>query len=260
MRPTRSAASQLSPRYVRRVPPGVLVAVFAVSGGRAWLPNLEAAGAGIASAIYGPENAVLMGISAARALGVIPRALATVVVAVPRQHRPITVSDRPAVVQFVKRDTDILDARARPHSARARACHHSRADDPRPRPSASTRRCRDRGPRRRRCALCPQRPTTDGRHRGRTAPDRVSASSRIMDRVTRWIVTNATEFQHNSGWRPNRSSATSLHTNWPFLSQRVIIDAGQHLGAGAISDREPTQDVHLPQLHRRAAFPALPRA
>lgn len=57
--------------------------------GRLWLPSLEGAAAGIASTIYGADNAILMGVSAARVLGVIPRALATAVVAVPKQHRSI---------------------------------------------------------------------------------------------------------------------------------------------------------------------------
>ena len=78
--------------------------------GREWVPSLEAAAAGIASAIYGANHAVLMGISAARVLGAIPRALATAVVAVPDQHRAIRLNDRQSVVRFVKRDTDRLDA------------------------------------------------------------------------------------------------------------------------------------------------------
>jgi predicted transcriptional regulator of viral defense system len=77
---------------------------------RNWKPELEAAAAGIGAAIYGPDDIIVMGVSAARLHGVIPRALATSVVAVPRQHRPITLSDRPAVVTFVKRDTRSLDA------------------------------------------------------------------------------------------------------------------------------------------------------
>jgi hypothetical protein len=36
--------------------------------------------------------------------------------------------------------------------------------------------------------------------------------------------------------------------------------AGQGYGAGAIGQRESAHDVHLPQLHRRAAFPAFPLA
>ncbi|WP_306043989.1 type IV toxin-antitoxin system AbiEi family antitoxin [Nocardia cyriacigeorgica] len=51
-----------------------------------------------------------MGVTAARVLGAIPRGLATAVVAVPSQHRPIALTDRPAVVRFVQRDTDLLDA------------------------------------------------------------------------------------------------------------------------------------------------------
>jgi predicted transcriptional regulator of viral defense system len=78
--------------------------------GRKWIPNLESAAAGIATAINGFDNVVVMGISAARLHGAIPRALATAIVAVPRQHRPIALSDRPAVVRFVKRDTSALDA------------------------------------------------------------------------------------------------------------------------------------------------------
>jgi hypothetical protein len=51
-----------------------------------------------------------MGVSAARAHGAVPRVLAEAVVAVPEQHRPITLLDRPALVRFVKRDIELLDA------------------------------------------------------------------------------------------------------------------------------------------------------
>jgi predicted transcriptional regulator of viral defense system len=95
---------------LHRVATGFYVVVPQDMVGRRWLPDLEAAAAGIASAKHGPENAILLGISAARVLGVIPRALATAVVAAPRQHRPIALADRSAVVQFVKRETHILDA------------------------------------------------------------------------------------------------------------------------------------------------------
>lgn len=71
---------------------------------------LEAVAAGIATSIYGPDQAIVMGISAARVLGAVPRALATAIVAVPRQHRPIALTDRSARVQFVRRDTEALDA------------------------------------------------------------------------------------------------------------------------------------------------------
>lgn len=78
--------------------------------GRSWMPGLEVAAAGIASTIYGPDSIVVMGVSAARLHGAIPRAVATATVAVPQQHRPIALSDRPAVVRFVKRNTEKLDA------------------------------------------------------------------------------------------------------------------------------------------------------
>ena len=95
---------------LHRVADGYYVVVPQEMVGREWRPSLEAAAAGIAATIYGVDNAVLMGISAARVLGAIPRALATAVVAVPKQHRPIALTDRSAVVRFVKRDTNRLDA------------------------------------------------------------------------------------------------------------------------------------------------------
>jgi len=95
---------------LRRVANGYYIVVPQDMVGRQWVPSLEAAAAGIASAIHGATHAVLMGISAARLLGAIPRALATAVVAVPGQHRPIRLKDSQSVVHFVKRDTDNLDA------------------------------------------------------------------------------------------------------------------------------------------------------
>lgn len=95
---------------LHRLADGYYVVVPPTMAGRGWIPGLEAAAAGIASAIYAPDEIVVMGVSAARLHGVIPRALATATVAVPQQHRPITLSDRPAVVRFVKRDTHRLDA------------------------------------------------------------------------------------------------------------------------------------------------------
>ena len=92
-----------------RVANGYYVVVPQDMVGRPWVPDLDAVAAGIGSAIYGPERAVLMGISAGRMLGAIPRALATAIVAVPKQHRPIQLNARSSVVRFVKRDTDGLD-------------------------------------------------------------------------------------------------------------------------------------------------------
>lgn len=77
--------------------------------GTNWMPTLEAAAAGIASARFHPERAPLMGVSAARLHGALPRALAVAIAAVPTHHDPITLLDRPASVRFIKRDTARLD-------------------------------------------------------------------------------------------------------------------------------------------------------
>lgn len=107
----RAELSRLADRGVlHRLAPGYYVVVPQDQVGRPWLPGLEAAAAGIASTIYGADHAVLMGVSAARMLGAIPRALATALVAVPGQHRPIVLSDRSATVRFVQRNTPALDA------------------------------------------------------------------------------------------------------------------------------------------------------
>jgi len=107
----RTQLARLAERgLLHRVADGYYIVVPQEIVGSPWLPSLEGAAAGVASAIYGADNAVLMGVSAARILGAIPRALATAVVAVPKQHRPIALTDRSAVVRFVKRDTQRLDA------------------------------------------------------------------------------------------------------------------------------------------------------
>jgi len=85
----------------------VVVPLAARSG---WKPTIEAAAAGVAAARFGPDAIVLMGPTAARIHGAIPRALAVGVVAVPEQSRAIQLTDRDGVVQFVTRDTDRLDA------------------------------------------------------------------------------------------------------------------------------------------------------
>ena len=77
--------------------------------GTDWMPTLEAAAAGIAAARFHPDRAPLMGVSAARLHGALPRALAVAIVAAPAQHDPITLLDRPASVRFVKRDMARVD-------------------------------------------------------------------------------------------------------------------------------------------------------
>ena len=78
--------------------------------GEPWRPGLEAAAYGIAAADYGPDAAVLMGLSAARLHGAIPRALAVAVVAAPKQRPALDLADRRARVVFVRRDTRRLEA------------------------------------------------------------------------------------------------------------------------------------------------------
>lgn len=95
---------------LHRLADGYYVVVPQDQTGGTWKPSLEAAAAGIGSAVYGADDIVVMGVSAARLHGAIPRALATAIVAVPQQHRPIALSDRPAIVRFVKRHTGGLDA------------------------------------------------------------------------------------------------------------------------------------------------------
>jgi predicted transcriptional regulator of viral defense system len=72
-----------------------------------WKPELEAAALGIAKADYGTTDVALMGVSAARHHGAIPRALGVAVVAVPKQ-RPVIQTEVGRVV-FVKRDVRKLD-------------------------------------------------------------------------------------------------------------------------------------------------------
>jgi predicted transcriptional regulator of viral defense system len=95
---------------LHRLADGYYVVVPQDMVGRRWIPDLEAAAAGIATTIYGHDDIVVMGLSAARLHGVLPRAVATAIVAVPRRHHPIALTDRPAVVRFVQRDTSRLDA------------------------------------------------------------------------------------------------------------------------------------------------------
>jgi hypothetical protein len=76
-------------------------------GDKRWTPGIEAAALGMAQADYGAADVALMGVSAARHHGAIPRALAVAVVAVPKQ-RPQMETEVGRIV-FVKRDVGRLD-------------------------------------------------------------------------------------------------------------------------------------------------------
>jgi predicted transcriptional regulator of viral defense system len=76
-----------------------------------WWPAIEDVAAGVATAVYGERVPVLMHLTAARLHGVVPRALAVAVVAVPEQHDPIQLlGGRNGTVRFVRRDVAALDA------------------------------------------------------------------------------------------------------------------------------------------------------
>lgn len=76
-------------------------------GDHSWLPDPHATALGIGQADYGIADVALMGVSAARVHGAIPRAVAVAVVAVPKQ-RPALTSDG-ARLMFVRRNVSRLD-------------------------------------------------------------------------------------------------------------------------------------------------------
>lgn len=120
LRPEQAAGVYAQPRVevrrlerrgaLHRLAHGYYVVVPQEQVGTDWMPALEPAAAGIATADFGPRATILMGVSAARLHGAIPRAIGTAVVAVPAQRTKIALADRAATIQFVKRDTARLDA------------------------------------------------------------------------------------------------------------------------------------------------------
>jgi predicted transcriptional regulator of viral defense system len=71
-----------------------------------WSPTVEGVALAVAQRDYDHDTVALMGMSAARVLGIIPRAAATAVVAVPKQRPAIdTTAGR---IVFVIRDTEAL--------------------------------------------------------------------------------------------------------------------------------------------------------
>jgi len=108
--PTREFRRLEQAGALHRVATGYYAVVPPAARGREWLPSLEAVAFGIPAADYGPDEAVLMGLSAARMHGAIPRALAVAVVAAPKQRPPVLLKDRPARVVFAMRDVGRLEA------------------------------------------------------------------------------------------------------------------------------------------------------
>ena len=79
---------------LHRVATGYYAVVPTAEDGAHWLPTLEATGYGIAASDYGPDHAVLMGLSAARLHAAVPRALAVAVVATDRKSTRLNSSHR----------------------------------------------------------------------------------------------------------------------------------------------------------------------
>jgi hypothetical protein len=88
---------------------GLFAIVPPAAVGTGWRPDLEVAAGAMAAALWDEDTTAVMGLSAARLLGVVPRALAVAVVAAPAQHDPIELADRDATIRFVKRDVSRLD-------------------------------------------------------------------------------------------------------------------------------------------------------
>lgn len=76
-------------------------------GDPAWVPEVEAVALGVAAADYEPTRAAIVGISAARVLGFLSRALGTAIVAVPVRRRPLAT--KVGRVQFWQRKAERLE-------------------------------------------------------------------------------------------------------------------------------------------------------
>jgi hypothetical protein len=95
---------------LRRLHSGVFAIVPAEYVGHPWTPPLEAAAVALEAARSGLEGAVLMGLSAARLHGAVPRGLGRATVATRTQRRPITLEGTGLEIRFVRRPVDDLDA------------------------------------------------------------------------------------------------------------------------------------------------------
>jgi hypothetical protein len=94
---------------LRRVAPGYYAAVPDDRVGLVWLPELEAVALGVGVAVAGVDGTALMGLSAARVHGALPRGIGVAVVAMARHRSVLRLTDREAVVLFVRRRLAGLD-------------------------------------------------------------------------------------------------------------------------------------------------------
>ncbi|HVQ92347.1 MAG TPA: type IV toxin-antitoxin system AbiEi family antitoxin [Mycobacteriales bacterium] len=94
---------------LHRLAPGLFAVVPDDRVGRDWRPPLEAVALAIAGTGGHIADSALMGISAARVHGAIPRALNVAVATAERHRRTLQLTDRRATVHFVRRDVARLD-------------------------------------------------------------------------------------------------------------------------------------------------------
>ena len=107
----RQAARALERRgLLHRLAHGFYCAVPAEHNPALWRPTIEAAAAGIASAIFGDRVPVLTGLTAARVHRALPRGIGVAFAAVPAQRRPLQLVDRAGRIHFVSRAVVRLDA------------------------------------------------------------------------------------------------------------------------------------------------------
>lgn len=92
-----------------RLSHGVYTAPPDGEDGRSWRPSLESTALAIAVARVGGRSAALMGTSAARYWGVLPRAIGVATVAVDRGKHSALELDHGGTVLFVPRRFDLLD-------------------------------------------------------------------------------------------------------------------------------------------------------
>lgn len=94
---------------LRRLATGYYAVVPDDRVGLPWLPELEAVAHGIALTSAPADTVALMGLSAARVHGAIPRAIGVAVIAAQRHRRTLRLLDRDAEILFVRRDVHRLD-------------------------------------------------------------------------------------------------------------------------------------------------------
>lgn len=119
LRPRDAKASYTHPRpeiarltrggALHRLATGYYAVVPDDQVGHTWLPELEASALGIAAADEGVDSVALMGLSAARVHGALPRAISVAIVAATRHRPTLHLADRDATVLFTRRNVAALD-------------------------------------------------------------------------------------------------------------------------------------------------------